>query len=361
MDESPVEQARKYVESRKGWRPQRRTVEYLVGMLVILVAGAIIIPRVLPGTIIQQGALIGRNGGISVLDLENGTAKKLIPPPGKNEGYSAWGMSESREEVVAAWYHQKGSSVDRVSVRSMSGFSGRTHAQWALEGENTKPSQVGYLPTHNVIWVLVSGRIKLVDIKSARIFELPLEAMEKSGKKKKTTGMSYVSFSPESEKLAYAQGNTLAVLTGFTKELGRSVLRKQVVLEPGITRDTGGNIINGVVGSFTWVDERTLIVVMANSAEPNVSQVSSITALSSPVYMLQFTSNTAPRIALRVPAPQTGRFMSVSASPRGTDFALFKSDAQQHATFWYSASGKLVKSVKLGPGDWQLPLRWAAY
>jgi hypothetical protein len=356
VDESPVEQAKKYVEKRKGWRPERRTIEYLVVMLAVLVAAAIIIPRVLPGKIMEDEALIGQDRGISVLNLTDGTTKKLIPAPGKDEGYSAWGMSSGRDEVVAAWYHQAGGKVDKVSVRSMSGFSGRTQAEWVLEGENAKPSQVGYLPTHNVFWVLVSGRIKLVDIKSAQIFDLPLEATDESGNKKKTTGIGYVSFSPKGEKLACLQGENLVVLTGFTREPSRGVLRKRVVLRPGITTDVDGRVIDGSIGSFTWVDELTLMVIMDNAVAPFLS------VPMTSVYMLHFSADASPRIELKIPAPETSSFTSISASPRNTDFALFGEwDVQPATAARYSDSGKLIQSVKLGSGDWQEPLIWASH
>jgi hypothetical protein len=361
VDESPVEQAKKYVEKRKGWRPQRRTVEYLVAMAAVLVAAALVIPRVLPGKIMDDESLIGQNRGISILNLAEGTSKKLIPAPGKDEGYSAWGMSSGREEVVATWYHKTAGKVDKVSVRSMSGFSGRTQAEWALKGENTEPSQTGFLPTHNVIWVLVSGRIKLVDIKSAQIFDLPLEATDESGSKKKTTGMSYMSFSPKGEKLACLLGDTLVVLTGFTKEPGRGVLRMRVVLRPGATTDSAGKIITGSVGCFAWVDERTLVAVLDSPIAPNVPSVSSAYSVQSSVYSLQLANAGTPRIELRVPAEGAAVFTGISGSPSGAGFAVLESAGGAAAISRYSTVGKLTKSVKLSSGDWRPPLVWASY
>ena len=356
VDESPVEQAKKYVERRKGWRPERRTIEYLVVMVVVLIAAAIVIPRMLPGKILDNQALIGRDGGISVLNLTSGYVKKLIPAPGEDEGYSAWGMSAGRDEVVATWFHQAGGKVDKVSVRSMSGFSGRTHAEWALEakGKNPKPSQVGFLPTHNIIWVLVSGKITLVDIKSALIYELPLKAIDESGRKEDATAMNRVSFSPGGEKLAYSRGNALTVLTGFTRELGRGTLHSRIVLHPGITADAGGRVINGSVENFTWLDDNTLGVVVGQQVEHDA-------ATATPVYLFKFKDDAASATRLKVPVPGTSRVTSISGSPQGVGFALLQSGGGEQTAARYITSGKLVKAAKLGPGHWQQPLCWASH
>lgn len=354
MDESPVEQAKKYVEKRKGWRPERRTVEYLVGLLVILVAATILVPRLLPGKILNYQALIGQDRGISVLNVTNATSKKLIPAPGKGEGYSAWGMSPGREEVVAAWYHEAGGKVDKVSVRSMSGFSGRTQAEWVLnvKGEDPKPSQVGFLPTHNVIWVLASGKISLVDIKSAVIFDLPLEATDESGKKEAPAAISNASFSSNDLNLAYMQGDNLEVITGFSKEPGEGTLRRRLVLQPGTTRDVSGQVVAGSVGSFTWLDDLTLMVIVDKQLEPDGAPATS-------VYMLKFGNDDSPAVELKVPAPGAGRFTGISSAPQGKGFALLRSSANEQAIDRYDVSGKLVKSVKLGPGVWRSPLCWS--
>jgi hypothetical protein len=353
VDESKVEQAKKYVERQKGWRPARRTVVYLVVMLVVMVAAGIFLPRLLPGKIQNGQAILGRNAGISVVPLGPGAISDLVHAPPANEGYSAWGMSASREEVVAGWYHQAGGKVDKVSVRSMSGFSGRTQAEWALSanGADPKPRQVGFLPTHNVIWYLASGKIGLVDIKSAQVFDLPLEATDESGAKAGPGAIEQASFSPDGKRLACQRGERLSVVSGFSKVPGEGKLVTRVVLEPGRTSDARGQAVEGTIGSFTWLDRDALVVIVGTGDQrPG----------STSVYLVRLASGGVRSVAQIVAAPASGSFTGISRAPRGTDFAVLLDDGKGVAVERYSAAGRRLRTEKLPGGRWSPPLCWGS-
>lgn len=360
MDESRVEQAKKYVERKKGWRPQRRTVEYLLVVLVVLVAAGVFLPRLLPGKIQNGQAILGRNAGMSVIPLGPGAVSDLVHAPPANEGYSAWGMSASREEVVAGWYQQAGGKVDKVSIRSMSGFSGRMQAEWTLsaKGADPRPRQVGFLPTHNVIWYLASGKIGLVDIKSAQIFDLPLEATDDSGVKTSPGAIDQASFSPDGKRLACQQGEKLSVISGFSKVPGEGTLVTRVVLELGKTRDSRGQVVEGAIVSFTWLDRDELVVVVDNGIPGGGTTDEPLGATS--VYLFGLSQDGVRGIKQIVAAPDAGSFSGISRAPRGTDFAVVHKDSKGVSVEQYGASGRRLKSSRLPRGEWRTPLCWGS-
>lgn len=360
MDESRVDQAKKYVDRKKGWRPQRRTVEYLVVMLVALVAAGVFLPRLLPGKIQNGQAILGRNAGISVIPLGSGAVSDLVHAPPANEGYSAWGMSASREEVVAGWYHKAGGKVDKVSIRSMSGFSGRIQAEWAFnaKGADPVPRQVGFLPTHNVIWYLASGKIGLVDIKSAQIFDLPLEATNESGVKTAPGAIDQASFSPDGKRLACQRGEKLSVISGFSKVPGEGTLVTRVVLELGKTLDSRGKAVEGIIGSFTWLDQDELVVIVGGGNPRMVTPDEQLGATS--VYLVRLASNSARSVEQIVAALASGSLSGISRAPRGSDFAVVHQDGKAVSVERYSASGRRLKSSRLPSGEWRTPLCWGS-
>jgi hypothetical protein len=234
----------------------------------------------------------------------------------------------------------------------MSGFSGRMQAEWALstKGSDPRPVQVGFLPTHNVIWYLASGKIGLVDIKSAQIFDLPLAATGDSGSKTTPAAISYASFSPEGKQLAYEEGDRLSVITGFTKVPGEGDLRTRVALEPGKTRDSSDQVVSGAVQSFTWLEEGKLAVVLDGGSAGG----------STSVYLIGLGGGTVQGVKQIVAAPQAGRFSSISHSPRATDFATLHSDGKGVSVDQFSAAGRRVKSSRLPKGEWSPPLCWGS-
>ena len=263
--EQRVDQAKRYVEHTRGWRPQRRTVEYLVVMIVALTVAGIVVPRLLPGKLQNAEALIGRDSGISVAPVGgNGAVHQLVKPATAGEGYSAWALSDSREEVAVAWYHVTGKKVDRATIQVRSAYSGRTQTEWVikLRGVDPRVSQVGFIPQHNVLWYLSSGVMSLIDIKSGEILDFPFKGPGGRTEVKAPTAASYASFSPIGGLLAYAENGKITVVTGLAVVRGERKLGSSVVLEPGITVDSEGQVVTGVVDCFTWLDNSRLAVLM---------------------------------------------------------------------------------------------------
>jgi hypothetical protein len=94
------------------------------------------------------------------------------------------------------------------------------------------------------------------------------------------------------------------------------------------------------------------MVIVDKQLEPDGAPATS-------VYMLKFGNDDSPAVELKVPAPGAGRFTGISSAPQGKGFALLRSSANEQAIDRYDVSGKLVKSVKLGPGVWRSPLCWS--
>lgn len=338
--EARFDQAVKYIEKNRGWRPQPRTVAWLTGMLVVLVASAIIVPRVLPGKIADGSALLGRGQGISIVPLGAGAAEYLIEKPVSGGRYSCWAINETREEVAVGWYDEKDGKVDRIAVKVKSAYSGRTQTEWApeLSGEDPRIAQAGYVPQHNLIWFLADGRLSVIDIKSAEILPFPFKSTGGRDEVEAPEFATYVAFSPGG-RLAYAQGGSLTVVKGLATSRLKEPLSSGVVF--GI--DANGMVLESAIESFTWLDDDRLAVVMKAGT-------------STPVYLVSTRKGVSPK--LLVPAPASGSFSSITLAPDSSQFALVYTEGETLSIRRFEVSGRMVTTSRLPKGDWYGPLSW---
>jgi hypothetical protein len=352
--EQRVGQVKKYVEKNRGWRPRRRTIIYLCVTIGAMVLAAIVVPRVLPGMINNSQSLLGRGPAIEVVPLSGGAYHQYIPGPPAGEGYSSWSMSESREEVVVGWFHESAGKVDKVSVQSRSSYSGRLQVEWQLpaEGNDPKVVQVGFLPRHNQIWFLASGRLHMIDIKSGAILDFPYKSATGSGDINAPAAIGYAGFSPKTGKLAYLRSGELHLVTGLGTGRDGKPLGTQVILLPGATRDFHGQVVNGRVDFFAWITDDLIAVIVRQG-----SGTSSATS----IYYVN-VAGSAPAVELKVPAPEEARFVSISESPALPEYAvLVASSPGGKAAFSvrvYDISGKLKDQFRLPAGEWRPPLSW---
>lgn len=371
--EQRVDQARKYVERNRGWRPHGRTVLYLAVMVVALVLSAVFVPRFLPGKLQNAETLLGRDGGISIVPLGGGAVRPLIAAAPKGEGYSTWAISQSREEVAVGWFHESGGKVDKVSIQSRSAYSGRLQAEWVLAAKDVEPrvQQVGFLPQHNQIWFLSSGKFSLVDIKSGAIIDFPFRGPGGLGEIPAPTGVTYASFSLKGGRLAYARGGRLTVVTGLASGRGDKKIVSRDVIDPGVTRDTAGTVVTGTVSAFAWLDDATLAVILAQS--PGTSAIAPTvlnwtTTVTTPIYIVKLGADGGSVIDPAVPAPASVRFISISHAPEGTDFVVFAGSgvspgngAQgKFSVTRYTAPAKPGNPIKLPAGNWAPPVSWTS-
>ncbi len=362
VEESAVDQAKRYIESRKGWRPQRRTVIYLAAMLVILVFSALVIPRLLPGRLQNGEAVVGRDGGVATIPVgTGGAAKNMVEKPGDGQGYTAWAVSDTREEVAVAWFRGTGEQVERAAVQVRSAYSGRNRTEWSYVPDDGKPvkiTQVGFIPQHNLIWFLAGGRIILIDIKSGQVLPLPFKGAESVGQIPEPDGVTYASFSPSGGLLAYSQGGSLNVVTGLGIIRGTGKLGSTIVLEAGKTPDGRGSVVQGAVECFAWLDEAQIAVVMRQGE--GASQ-------ATPVYLVSLEDGGGSRVRPLMAAGEQ-RVLSISRAPKGTDFAMLVVSGQEpqpggppeYRVLRSEASGKLLRPEKLPTGNWTAPLSWTS-
>ena len=357
MPDSPVEQryeqAKKFVEKNKGWRSQRRTVEYLAVMLFAMVLSAFFVPRLLPGTVKTSEALVGHNRALRLVPLSGGPSREFVAAPAVSEGYSSWAISQGREQVIVGWYRTVGGRVEEVSVRSKSAFSGRQRVEWPLpvQDKDSRVRQLGFLPRHNQIWFLSGGRLQQIDIKSSLISDLPFRGPEGRGRVRAPAFVTCAAFSPVSGRLAYARKGGATVVTGLASGRNEKSIRQRAVLVPGSTRDAEGEVVEGRVRSMAWINEEVLAVLVER---PGPSS-------STAVYFVTGTAG-ASRVRLAVEPPSGGRFTDISTAPSGDLFALlFKADpakGSRDAAFVYRAAGRFCHRVGLAAGSWSPPLSW---
>jgi hypothetical protein len=354
-----VDQAKKYVERSKGWRPQPRTIAYLTVMLAALVLSAFIVPHILPGKLQNAETLVGRSGGISVVPLGGGATHELITRPAPDEGYTSWAISESREEVAVGWFHKTGGKVDKVTVQSRSAYSGRLQAEWVVPGEKPqKIDEIGFVRQHNQIWFISGGRMWLVDIKSGAVIEFPFKGPEGTGEVKMPSAVSYATFSPKDGRLAYAENGRINVVTGLATGRGDKKITQRAVLEAGFTRDSQGRVIKGKIDSFTWLSEESIAVLITER-----TGAKTVTA----IYLVKLSASGASSVdPLMAPTEDTW-FTSISTSPKSGEFAvLVKSggpgaDSLSHASVKrYDPAGVLKGTVDLTAGDWRAPISWTS-
>ena len=82
---------------------------------VVLLFSAVFLPRLLPGKILEDEAVLGLNGTVSVaLVAGEGEVRELAGEPPEGEGYSAWAISGNREEVAVAWFRNDPRSAEMV-------------------------------------------------------------------------------------------------------------------------------------------------------------------------------------------------------------------------------------------------------
>ncbi len=354
-----VDQAKKYVERNRGWRPQPRTIVYLTVMLAALVLSALIVPHMLPGKLQNAETLVGRSGGISVVPLGGGVTHELVARPAPDEGYTSWAISGSREEVAVGWFHKAGGKVDRVTVQSRSAYSGRLQAEWAVPGEKPqKIDEIGFVRQHNQIWFLSGGRMWLVDIKSGAVIEFPFKGPEGTGEVKIPSAVSYASFSPKDGRLAYAENGRINIVTGLATGRGDKKITERTVLESGVTKDSQGRVINGRIGPFTWLDDESIAVLITETTGART-----VTA----IHLVKLSSGGASSVDPLVAPTEYTWFTSISTSPKSGEFAvLVKSGGPETDSMSdlsvkrYDPAGALKGTVGLTAGDWRDPISWTS-
>lgn len=362
VEENRVEQARKYIERGKGWRPQRRTVIYLAVMGLALAFSALFIPRLLPGKLHNSEVVIGRNEAVTVVPMGGGAAARdLVEEPRLGEGYSAWAISDSREEVAVAWYSGTPRKVERATVQVRSAFSGRNQTEWSYSAEDGPAliEQVGYIPQQNLIWFLAGGRLVMIDIKSGRVLPLPFKGAEARGSLPEPAEVTYATFAPSGGLLAYVEGGALMVVRGLGIARGQGKLSSSVVLRSGGTADGGVGVERGAIERLTWLDESRMAVVAGWGADAE--------SPAQDVYLLAVDARGAAR-ARRLLTIEGQRVMSISRAPRGTDFALLvdtsprltTGEAGRYQVLQYSAGGRLLRRTRLPRGSWEGPLSWTS-
>jgi len=329
-------------------------------MVVALVVAALVVPKLLPGTIQNSESLLGRNKGIAFVPLNGPPAREFVPAPPKGEAYTAWSTSESREEVVVGWSHSSKGKVDNVKVQSRSAFSGRLQAEWAVQIKEPNPqiSQIGFLPRRNQIWFLASGTMQMVDIKSGAVLDYPFKGPGGSGSVPAPQDATWASFSPVTGMLAYAEDRALTLVTGLATGRDGKPLKSQKILVPGATRDNRGQVIQGAVDSFDWIDDDTLAVIVARGSG---------TSPTTTVYFVDVRGELASSIAVAVPPPANGWFASISGAPVGSDFIVLEDLAGatggariKKAVAVYDEHGKAIKRIELPAADWQPPISWSS-
>lgn len=348
-----VDQARKYIEKKKGYRPQRNTVLWLTAMVAAMITSAVILPRVLPGKLSNGEVLLGRGSGVSVVPLGPGAVKDLIHAPGGGEGYSAWAISDSREEIAVGWYRRAGGEADAVSVKVKSAYSGRTQTEWAaeLKGADPRIDQVGFVPQHNLLWFLAAGELNLIDIKSAQVMPFPFTAPDGSGEVRPPEMATFAGFSPDGGRLAYAEEGRLTVVKGLSTSRVREPLSSQVVLTMGDTTDSSGMVIAGTMDSFAWLGDDLIAVVVRSGPEASAS--TSVISLS-----IQREGRAVAR--LLVPPLEKGSISSISRAPEGGGFAVLYSEGKARAVRRYDDTGRRLGSAALPDGEWNTPLAWTS-
>lgn len=353
-----MERARKYTDGGKGWRPERRTVIYLAVIGVVLLFSAVFLPRLLPGKILEDEAVLGLNGTVSVaLVAGEGEVRELAGEPPEGEGYSAWAISGNREEVAVAWFRNDPAGAGETAVQVRSAFSGRSQTEWQYRPENgaAKINQVGFVPQRNQIWFLAGGRFVLIDIKSGEVLPMPFKGVNARGSLPAPESVTFASFAPSGGTLAYVEGGALTVVRGLGIARGQGKLSSSVALRPGKTGDSAGRIIGGEVRCFAWLDEARMVVVIEGEEAG---------APAAELFLLRVGSRGGAR-PLSLVTFQGQRVMSVSRAPVGTEFAaLVDTDPRmttrpgRYQLLRYGATGRLLGRTMLPRGVCEEPLSW---
>lgn len=358
MEESPVEQARKYVEKKKGWRPERRTVMYLAFMAAALALSAVLVPRLLPGSIPDGKVLLGRDGGVATLSVGGGAPDMFVEKPPRGETFTAWSMSPTRDEVALGWSGRADGGGVQAKVQVRSAFSGRVQTEWSLGGEGNDASvtQLGYLPQHNQIWLISAGRMYLIDIKSAEILDFPFKGPGGKGEVEVPREILRAGFSPEKGLLALAEPDRLTVVRGLAFSRDKEPLGAEVVLDLRDATDTEGRPVRGgAIGAFTWLDDERLLV----SVEP-LTVLELDRPSPSALYVLKVPVKGRAKARLIVGPEEGISYLDVSRSPADDSFAVLVSGRKRLAVREYDPSGRRIWDTNLPDAEWSPPLIWTS-
>lgn len=204
--------------ARTSQQSYRKTIGIVLGMLVVLIGAGIALPHVFAGGLQTDEALLGRDGGISIVRLNNGTSKQLLKAPAAGEAYTTWALSPDRSMFLVALCHEKEppdpSSADRLELQLCSAYSGGRRWEYPLDARafSAADLQIGYIPGTKDVWLLSRGRLWTMNDSSGVVKQVSMPWMRPHP--------NAVAFSPDGKKIAIAdledndQGLMVALFDG---------------------------------------------------------------------------------------------------------------------------------------------------
>jgi hypothetical protein len=208
------DKAAEYGRKARSDSSYRKTIAAVLSILAVLVCAGIAIPYVLPSSLASDEAIIGRDGGIAILNLTRGTFDRVLPAPGKDESYATWALSGDRTSYIVAWLHKSAGAVDKATIQLRSAYTSGLRWEYSLDpgtiGEGDL--QIGFVPNGDDMWVLSKGHLQSVDDRSGKATTVDATTVE--GRHLYITG---IAFSPDGKRVAVsAQGSNLAFFKGGT-------------------------------------------------------------------------------------------------------------------------------------------------
>jgi hypothetical protein len=280
----------------------------------------------------------------------------FVEAPSRGESFTTWTISPTRDEVALGCSKKVSGSGAEARVQVRSAFSGRVQTEWSLEGKGDDPSvtQLGYLPQHNQIWFLSSGKMYLIDIKSAEILDFPFKGPGGQGEVDVPDAIMRAAFSPEKGLLAFSVPERLTVVRGLAFSRDEEPLGAEVVLDLRDAGATEGFPERGRIVAFTWLDDERLVVAVDTTAGPETF----ITVRKDAIYSLTVPKKGEPKAKMIVPPEPGTRYLDISRSPAEENFAVLLDGGKRLAIREYNPTGRRIWDSNLPDAEWSPPLIW---
>ena len=345
-------------------KSHRKTIGIVIGMLVVLVGAGVAIPHVFPQGLHADEVLVGRGGGLSILNITSGASKEILVAPPAGQAYTTWALSQDRSMFLVAWCHENKpgdpSSADRMALQLCSSYSGGQRWEYPLDARQFSASdlQVGYIPGTKDIWLLSRGQLWIMDDSNGAVrpVSVPFEGIQ----------LTSVAFSSNGKKVAFAGagqgGNTMVAVSEFD---GVKMTNPVFLDPPGAASGASSPLQRS-----SWDGCRIVSLSMVASNEIVVAMwTQAIQDMVVPVVYSVNLAQLSGGASRWVDVPMAGPISSMSAAPDRKSLAVWVDGSKEdrYLTFVHtsvkpsSAAANPSRKVDVPVSEgWRPPVAWSA-
>lgn len=323
----------------------RKALAVFGGLLLILVCTGLVLPKILPGGPRKDEAIIGKGGGLAVVNIYTGKSKQLLDRPASGETFETWAISPDRSRIIVAVARRKAGKVQGLSIQLRSAHSNRMRWDYDLPVTefDMEDLQVGFVPGMNDLWLLSRGRLRLMDGRSGAIETAEVDA------KPVPSPIAALAFDAEGDHVTAFLESDPPVVAVADAGFARANPEAVITLDRGQAASVAAN-------GLCWLSKEHIVMLaeLGASAPPN--------AKASKGGNLQVVDVDPSRsVAADIRPAGDMNQASLTPSPDRRSFAIAGYAGGAFLVRIYGQGSSVPRETSLSAGgQWKGPLCWAA-